>query len=190
MSGTEIIFEVSEDELDGGYSASALGFGIHTQGDTMDELRRNAREAVDLLLRRRHRVAAPDSVALREGRGSGGVKVPRDVSGAVLVATLRRMGYEKGAAAGLARVRHDADGGRTSRGHPVARSYQGEDAVKHTEEHPGITESAWRNSCGSSPCGNPMWQKLSARRDWGATGIGVWSRFGGRSIGQSSVGTC
>ena len=47
MSGTEIIFEVSEDELDGGYSASALGFGIHTQGDTLDELRRNVREAVD-----------------------------------------------------------------------------------------------------------------------------------------------
>ena len=47
MSGTEMIFEVSEDELDGGYSASALGFGIHTQGDTLDELRRNVREAVD-----------------------------------------------------------------------------------------------------------------------------------------------
>jgi len=47
MSGTEIIFEVSEDELDGGYSASALGFGIHTQADTLDELRRNVREAVD-----------------------------------------------------------------------------------------------------------------------------------------------
>ena len=47
MSGTEIIFEVSEDELDGGYSASALGFGIHTQGDSLDDLRRNVREAVD-----------------------------------------------------------------------------------------------------------------------------------------------
>ena len=47
MSGTEIIFEVSEDELDGGFSASALGFGIHSQGDTLDELRRNVREAVD-----------------------------------------------------------------------------------------------------------------------------------------------
>ena len=47
MSGTEIIFEVSEDELGGGYSASALGFGIHTEGDTLDELRRNVREAVD-----------------------------------------------------------------------------------------------------------------------------------------------
>ena len=47
MSGTEIIFEVSEDELDGGYSASALGFGIHTEGGTLDELRRNVREAVN-----------------------------------------------------------------------------------------------------------------------------------------------
>ena len=47
MTATEIIFEVSEDELDGGYSASALGFGIHTQGDSMDDLRRNVREAVD-----------------------------------------------------------------------------------------------------------------------------------------------
>ena len=47
MSETEIIFEVSEDELDGGYSASALGFGIHTQGDNLDDLRHNVREAVD-----------------------------------------------------------------------------------------------------------------------------------------------
>ena len=47
MSGTEIIFEVSEDEIDGGYSASALGFGIHTQADTIDDLHRNVREAVD-----------------------------------------------------------------------------------------------------------------------------------------------
>ncbi len=44
---SEIIFEVSEDELDGGYSASALGFGIHTEGETLDELRHNVREAVD-----------------------------------------------------------------------------------------------------------------------------------------------
>ena len=47
MSGTEIIFEVNEDEVDGGYSASTLGFGIHTQGDTLEEIRLNVREAVD-----------------------------------------------------------------------------------------------------------------------------------------------
>ena len=33
MSSTEIIFAVSEDEVDGGYTASALGYGIHTAGD-------------------------------------------------------------------------------------------------------------------------------------------------------------
>ena len=47
MSETEIIFEVSEDEIDGGYSASALGYGIHTEGDTLEEIRRNVKEAVD-----------------------------------------------------------------------------------------------------------------------------------------------
>lgn len=44
---TEIIFEVSEDEVDGGYAASALGCGIHTQGDSLEEIRRNVKEAVD-----------------------------------------------------------------------------------------------------------------------------------------------
>ena len=47
MSVTEIIFEITEDELDGGYCASALGYGIHTQGDSLEEIRRNVKEAVD-----------------------------------------------------------------------------------------------------------------------------------------------
>jgi predicted RNase H-like HicB family nuclease len=44
---SEIIFEVREDETDGGYTASALGDCMHTEADTLDELRRNVREAVD-----------------------------------------------------------------------------------------------------------------------------------------------
>ena len=47
MSATEIIFEITEDELDGGYCASALGYGIHTQGDSLEEIRRHVKEAVD-----------------------------------------------------------------------------------------------------------------------------------------------
>ena len=43
----EIIFEVIEDEIDGGYSANALGYGIHTEGDTFEELRRNVKKAVE-----------------------------------------------------------------------------------------------------------------------------------------------
>ena len=46
-SSSEVIFEVIEDEIDGGYSANALGYGIHTDGETIEELRRNVREAVD-----------------------------------------------------------------------------------------------------------------------------------------------
>ncbi len=42
----EIVFEVTEDGIDGGYVASALGYGIHTEGDTLPELRENVREAV------------------------------------------------------------------------------------------------------------------------------------------------
>ncbi len=43
---TEIIFEVREDEADGGYTAAALGHSIFTEGDTLDELRACVREAV------------------------------------------------------------------------------------------------------------------------------------------------
>jgi hypothetical protein len=42
---TEIIFEVTDDP-EGGLSASALGYGIHTQADTIDELRTAVRDAV------------------------------------------------------------------------------------------------------------------------------------------------
>lgn len=42
----EIIFEVHEDEADGGYVATALGHAIATQGDTVEELRDMVREAV------------------------------------------------------------------------------------------------------------------------------------------------
>ena len=42
----EIIFDVRVDEVDGGYAASALGVGIHTQGETPEEVRANVREAV------------------------------------------------------------------------------------------------------------------------------------------------
>lgn len=43
----EIIFEVREDEADGGYTARALGYGIHTQGETLDELRAMVKDAVN-----------------------------------------------------------------------------------------------------------------------------------------------
>ena len=44
---TEIIFEVTEDSVDGGYSASAIGFAIVTEGQALKELRNNVMEAID-----------------------------------------------------------------------------------------------------------------------------------------------
>ena len=43
---SEIIFEVTE-AAEGGFVASALGYGITTQGETLDELRAMVREATD-----------------------------------------------------------------------------------------------------------------------------------------------
>ncbi len=42
---SEIVFLVEEDP-DGGYTARALGESIVTQGDDMDQLRENVRDAV------------------------------------------------------------------------------------------------------------------------------------------------
>ena len=44
---SEIIFEVLEDAVERGFTASALGFGIHTEADSIEDLRANVREAVD-----------------------------------------------------------------------------------------------------------------------------------------------
>lgn len=43
---SEIIFEVTDAE-EGGYCASALGFGINTQADSLEELRTMVRDAVN-----------------------------------------------------------------------------------------------------------------------------------------------
>ena len=42
----EIIFEIREDETDGGFVARALGHSIVTQAETWEELRTNVRDAV------------------------------------------------------------------------------------------------------------------------------------------------
>lgn len=42
---SEIIFEVLESP-EGGYEARALGYAIHTQGDTLDELKAMVQDAV------------------------------------------------------------------------------------------------------------------------------------------------
>ena len=43
---SEIVFEITEDNTDGGFIARALGHSIVTEADTWAELRANVREAV------------------------------------------------------------------------------------------------------------------------------------------------
>ena len=43
---SEIVFQITEDETDGGFIARALGHSIVTEADTWEELRVNVREAV------------------------------------------------------------------------------------------------------------------------------------------------
>jgi len=42
----EIIFLI-EDALEGGYTAKAIGEGIFTEGDTLEEIKKNIKEAVE-----------------------------------------------------------------------------------------------------------------------------------------------
>ena len=43
---SEIIFDVNEAD-EGGFVASALGYGITTQGETLEDVRKMVREAID-----------------------------------------------------------------------------------------------------------------------------------------------
>jgi predicted RNase H-like HicB family nuclease len=43
---SEIVFQITEDDTDGGFIARALGHSIVTEADTWEELRTNVREAV------------------------------------------------------------------------------------------------------------------------------------------------
>lgn len=47
LTATALIFEVAADNVDGGYSASAVEYGIHTQADSPEGIRSNVNEAVD-----------------------------------------------------------------------------------------------------------------------------------------------
>ena len=106
---TEIILEITEDEVDGGYSASALGHGIHTQGDSVEEIRSNVKGGRRLLLRRHHAATEVDPVALRaETRFSWHVVVPqRERRDAASVASTS--GVRHGATARLSHADHDVD---------------------------------------------------------------------------------
>ena len=83
----EIIFEVREDEADGGYTATALGYGIHTQGETLEELRAMVKDAVHCYFDETMQARRLFGCILC-GKKSSPMKLPRDVDGPRLVKAL------------------------------------------------------------------------------------------------------
>ena len=47
---TQVVVEITRDEESGGYTASALGGGIRAQGDSVEAIRANVKEAVERYL--------------------------------------------------------------------------------------------------------------------------------------------
>lgn len=43
----ELCFDAYEDKVDGGFTASAVGYGIHTEAESLEELRANIIDAVN-----------------------------------------------------------------------------------------------------------------------------------------------
>ena len=86
----EIIFDVREDEVDGGYVAIALGHAIATQGDTLEELREMARDAVRCHFGDEVPDPMPKIIRLHFARDEAMAvwKIPRDIGASELVYAL------------------------------------------------------------------------------------------------------
>ena len=78
---TEIIFAVQESP-EGGFEAKALSHSIYTEAETLDELKKNVRDAVRCHFEDNDR---PSVIRLHlvKGRGYFCVKLPRDLGGFV-----------------------------------------------------------------------------------------------------------
>jgi predicted RNase H-like HicB family nuclease len=64
MLSNEIVFEVTEDPVDGGFVASALGVGINTEADTLEELRTMVKDAVQCHFDKRETEERPSLIRL------------------------------------------------------------------------------------------------------------------------------
>jgi hypothetical protein len=94
----EIIFVITEDDVDGGFTAKAHwadgNRDIVTEGDSREELLRNIRDN-RRRVRRERAQSRPDPFAFCSRRGDCPMKLPRNLSGDDVVKGLRRIGYEQ-----------------------------------------------------------------------------------------------
>ena len=130
----EIIFEVTEDEVDGGYSASALGYGIHTQGDSIEDIRSNIREAVDCYFDETmpRPKLIPVCTSCVTNFSWHEIATRRERRKATSGAATR--GLQDCSATRFPRANHDTDQRGTSRGDSATQCHQGQDAVQHLKE--------------------------------------------------------
>ena len=132
---SEIIFEVTEDEVDGGYSASAIGYGIHTQGDSMDEIRRNVKEAIDCYFDLTTRWNGPvSSVCILCAMRFSSREVASECQRSEVGNRFGALRIGGRTPAGLARQDHHEGRGQAPRGHSVPPSDPRQDPVEHPQK--------------------------------------------------------
>ena len=90
---TEIIFEVTEGEVDGGYSARALGHSIYTKGESLEEFRHNVKDPADCHFDESMDRPNLDPLPLCAGRGSLGMNMPDDLRCSIRRVSLRCLSY-------------------------------------------------------------------------------------------------
>jgi len=75
---------------DGGYTASAVNFSIFTQGDNIDELKSNIRDAV-LVISTQTKFTNNSTTLCTSGNSCYCMKIPRDISGLELSKLLKKL---------------------------------------------------------------------------------------------------
>jgi predicted RNase H-like HicB family nuclease len=89
----EIIFEVTEDPVDGGFVAAALGHGLTTEADTLTDLREMVKDAVQCHFHDVEQMPKIIPPSFRQWRSAVAMKLPRDLSANQLIKALKVLGY-------------------------------------------------------------------------------------------------
>ena len=129
----EITFEVTEDQTDGVYSASPVGYGIHTQGDSLDGIRGNVREAVECYFH--ESMPRPRLFRLHFVRDELLVALNCPVTRAGRASVAEAIGLRAGTPARLPRAAHDSAQWLTSRGHSASQYDPGKSLARYPEKH-------------------------------------------------------
>jgi hypothetical protein len=132
----EIIFQVEEDNVDGGFVARALGYGITTQAETIDELKKMIFDALRCHFDNVDEI--PKVIRLHfvkeEVLVFSLMKLPRDIDADQLIRALGRFGYER-MPDRITHPRSYVARRRTSRNNSMSFANQGRNSELDIEKH-------------------------------------------------------